>query len=111
MTISLYPQDSILLDAFIEAEKLDFNSNKNEFLDRTKKQILEWIKSWNGGYIELISLSNVGLISRSIKIDGFRMNNNSSISAEIILCSCGTNWSAKNNSGKILHLTECHIPI
>jgi len=103
-------QQKILIDAFIESEKLDFNNKKDLYLDRTKSEIIKTIEEkWNGGYIEIISIGNAGLMVRSLTLDFYRTDHDFKKSGKIILCNCGTSWSLYNSEDhKLYFSSQCY---
>jgi len=107
----LNEQAFILIDAFFKAERLDFEGRRNEELIKTQQEIIKFItEEWDGNYLQIDSLHNMGNISRSLVLDTYHKDHNLKKNGFITLCTCGRAWSCcANDNGEhvVLHELSC----
>lgn len=81
--------DRALLKAFLEREALDYVGKGSAFVDYRMEKIEAGLREYEGtaDYLTIVSLSNAGLIERSLTITPYPWGEKGTI--EIVLCTCG----------------------
>lgn len=102
-----------LFKAFMEVEACSFDTNIERFILKvTAKKIKQFILDNCFNYVRITTLTNLGQPSCSLILDMFTrdgiLDNIYKGDVTIILCSCGTNFWAKDEDEKALYTSKCH---
>lgn len=103
-----------LFKAFMEVEARAFNESRERFILKvTTKKVKQFILDNCFQYVTIKTLTNLGQLSCSLTLDMYAKDNEipstmSRIDVQIILCNCGTNFSAEDKNGKALYTSKCH---
>lgn len=96
-----------LFKAFMEMEASSFGEKRREFILKvTVRKVKQFIINNCSNYVEIKTLTNLGLPSCSLTLDMF--TNKGGKNVILNLCPCGTNFSAKTEDGEMLYTSACY---
>lgn len=102
-----------LFKAFMEVEAREFSDDRKRkfIIEETSEKVKQFILDNCFRYVKIETLANVGLLSCSLTLDMFANDVPDHAykgDVTIILCTCGTNFSAQDKDYKMMYASKCH---